>query len=244
MRPSFIEVNLNNLRYNLESIRKHTHNRPIMAVVKSNAYGHGLLEVSKFLEKQGVNSLGVALLEEGICLRENGINLPIVVFGEAIQDQIPQYLNWNLEFFVSSTDILRITEKICKESAQNAKVHLKFDSGMGRIGTLTSNSERFIEEAVRLKHIKIKGVCSHLACADDPENTLTNEQVDRFLSAVEIFESLGVEMPLNRLPLLQKQIVNKCLQHKKPVIIATQMLDSMTTNLTPTRAIGLTCFKS
>jgi alanine racemase len=107
MRPTFIEVSLENLRYNLELIRNHTDNRPLMAVVKSNAYGHGMVRVAKLYEKLGVNCLGVALLEEGIVLRESGITLPIVVFGEVLKKQIPAYLEWNLEFFVSSSGVLR-----------------------------------------------------------------------------------------------------------------------------------------
>ena len=85
-----------------------------MAVVKSNAYGHGLLKVAQFYEKLGVNCLGVALLEEGIRLRESGISLPIVVFGGVFPGQIAEYLEWNLEFFVSSPEVLRITETIAK----------------------------------------------------------------------------------------------------------------------------------
>jgi Alanine racemase len=87
MRPTFIEVNLDYLRYNLEQIRKHTQHRPVMAVVKSNAYGHGMLRVAQLYEKLGVNCLGVALLEEGIILRESGISLPIVVFGGVLFKQ-------------------------------------------------------------------------------------------------------------------------------------------------------------
>jgi len=199
MRPSFVEVELNNLRHNLELIRNHTENRPVMAVVKSNAYGHGLLKVAQFYEKLGVNCLGVALLEEGIRLRESGISLPIVVFGGVLPRQIAEYLEWNLEFFVSSPEVLRITETICKSGSQRATVHLKLDSGMGRVGINTEDSASFIEEAVRAEHITVKGVCSHLACADDPENPLTLKQVERFLAAVSVFERLGVEMPLRHL---------------------------------------------
>ncbi|HIO84552.1 MAG TPA: alanine racemase [Deltaproteobacteria bacterium] len=199
MRPSFIEVNLNNLRHNLELIRKHTDDRPVMAVVKANAYGHGLLKVAQFYEKLGVNCLGVALLEEGIRLRESGITLPVVVFGGVSVQQIPEYLEWNLEFFVSSPEVLRLSEKICKSCKQQATVHLKLDTGMGRIGIGAEDSASFIEEAVRAKHIMVKGVCSHLACADDPENPLTLKQVERFLRAVSVFERLGAEMPLRHL---------------------------------------------
>ena len=199
MRPTFIEVNLDYLRYNLEQIRKHTQNRPVMAVVKSNAYGHGMLRVAQLYEKLGVNCLGVALLEEGIILRESGINLPIVVFGGVLLKQIPEYLKWNLEFFISSLNVLRKTDKICESSGQQAIVHLKLDSGMGRVGTIAEESAGFIEEAVRSRHLTVKGVCSHLACADDPEDPMTLEQVDRFLTAASIFERLDAPVPLRHL---------------------------------------------
>ena len=199
MRPSYIEVDLNNLRYNLDLIRKHTDNRPVLAVVKANAYGHGLLKVAQLYESLGVNSLGVAFLEEGIRLRESGISLPIVVFGGISVKQIPEFLEWNLEFFISSQEVLRATESICKSLKVEAVVHLKLDSGMGRIGINTADSATFIEEAICAKHVRIKGVCSHLACSDDPENPLTLLQVERFLAAVSIFERLGVEVPLRHL---------------------------------------------
>ncbi len=199
MRSSFIEVNLNYLEHNLSLIRKHTKNRPVMAVVKSNAYGHGIFEIAKFFEKLKVHSLGVALLEEGIFLRKKGINLPIVVFGGVMREQIFEYLNWELEFFVSSIDVLKITEKICKEISKKATVHLKIDTGMGRIGEFISRSENFIKEAVKKKHIKIKGVCSHLACADDPDNPMTIRQVNDFLGAISVFESVGTETPLRHI---------------------------------------------
>jgi len=199
MRSSFIEVNLENLRHNLKSISKHTGYRPVMAVVKSNAYGHGLFEVANCLEKLNVNSLGVALLEEGISLRKSGINIPIVVFGGVLPDQISHYLDWGLEFFVSSTSILRDAEKTCRSRSQQAIVHLKIDTGMGRIGTQISESASFIEEAIRTKYVKIKGICSHLACADDPKNPMTIQQVESFLKVVSIFDSLGAKMPIRHL---------------------------------------------
>ena len=199
MRPTFIEVNLEDLRYNLELIRKHTNNLPLMAVVKSNAYGHGMLMVAQLYEKLGVNCLGVALLEEGIVLRESGINLPIVVFGGVLEKYIPDYLEWNLEFFVSSFGVLRETERISKSCGRKAIIHLKIDSGMGRIGTIAADSAGFIEEALLARHVTIKGVCSHLACADDPEDPMTKEQVERFLGAVSAFERFGAPMPMRHL---------------------------------------------
>ncbi|MBS1256536.1 MAG: Alanine racemase 1 [Deltaproteobacteria bacterium] len=199
MRPSCIEVDLSILAHNLNLIREHTDNRPVMAVVKSNAYGHGLIKVAQLYEKLGVNSLGVALLEEGILLRESGISLPIIVFGGVLTKQILEYLEWNLEFFVSSPEVLCETEKLCKSLGQLATVHLKIDSGMGRIGTSLENSESFITEALDAEHINVKGICSHFACADDPEDPMTQEQIDRFFQAVSVFDRLGASTPMRHI---------------------------------------------
>ena len=199
MRPSFIEVDLNILTHNLRLIREHIDNRPVMAVVKSNAYGHGLVRVSHLYEQLGVHSLGVALLEEGIILRKSGITLPIAVFGGVLIEQIPELMEWDLEFFVPSTDVLNYTEKFCKTQNRRASIHLKIDSGMGRIGTIAENSESLIVSALESEHINIKAVCSHFACADDPDDPMTLEQIDRFLEAVSVFDKLGVSTPLRHI---------------------------------------------
>ena len=199
MRPSFIEVDLSILTHNLKLIREHIDNRPVMAVVKSNAYGHGLVRVAHLYEQLGVNSLGVALLEEGIILRNSGISLPIAVFGGVLKEQIPELLEWGFEFIVPSTDVLNDTEKFCKSQNRRATVHLKIDSGMGRIGIIAENSESLIASALDSEHIYIKGVCSHFACADDPEDPKTLEQIDRFLEAVSVFEKLGTSTPLRHI---------------------------------------------
>jgi len=199
MRPSFIEVDLSILSHNLKLINEHIDNRPLMAVVKSNAYGHGLVRVAHLYEQLGVNSLGVALLEEGIILRRSGISLPIVVFGGVLKEQIPELLKWDLEFIVPSNDVLSDTEKFCKSQNRRATVHLKIDSGMGRIGVIAENSESLIVSTLDSEHINIKGVCSHFACADDPEDPNTLEQIDRFLEAVSVFEKLGTSTPLRHI---------------------------------------------
>ena len=199
MRPSFIEVDLNILTDNLRLIREHIDNRPVMAIVKSNAYGHGLVRVARLYEQLGVNSLGVALLEEGIILRKSGISLPILVFGGVLIEQIPELMEWDLEFFVPSNDVLNDTEKFCKAQNRRATIHLKIDSGMGRIGTFIGNSETLIASALDSEHINVKGVCSHFACADDPEDPMTLEQIDRFLEAVSFFEKLGAPTPLRHI---------------------------------------------
>ncbi len=199
MRPAFVEVDLNNLKHNLLQIRKHCQNRPIMAIVKANAYGHGLVKIAQLYEKLGVNCLGVALLEEGICLRKSGVTIPIAVFGGVLAHQIQEFLEWELEFFVTSEEILRLVEGTCKSLSKRAEVHIKIDSGMGRIGTHSSESACFIKKVLNTENILIKGVCSHLACSEDPKNPFTLKQLERFLKAVSVFESLGATIPVRHL---------------------------------------------
>ncbi len=199
MRPSLIEVDLNTLKHNLILIREHIDNRPVMAVLKSNAYGHGLVRVAHLYEQLGVNSIGVALPEEGIILRKSGILLPILVFGGILKEQIPELMEWNLEFFIPSKELLKYTENFCKAQNMFAKIHLKIDTGMGRIGAIAENSKDFIALALDSDHINIKGVCSHFACADDPEDPYTLEQIDRFLEAVSTFDKLGAGTPLRHI---------------------------------------------
>ena len=184
---------------NFNRVRSIAPNSKIMAVLKANAYGHGMLKVAQLYEELGVNCLGVALLEEGIILRKSGISLPIAVFGGVLKEQIPELLEWGLEFIVPSTDVLNDTEKFCKAQNRHATVHLKIDSGMGRIGTIAENSESLIASALDSEHINIKGVCSHFACADDPEDPKTLEQIDRFLEAVSVFDKLGTSTPLRHI---------------------------------------------
>ncbi len=195
MRSTYIEIDLNGLKYNLNQIRKHTKNKPIMAVVKANAYGHGLQPIAHFYEKQGVSCLGVAMLEEAVQLRKAGITIPIVVFGGLQAEQLSDYLNWKLEFFVPSLALLKATEIIAEEKNIRAQVHLKLDTGMGRIGALISEADALLEEAICSENIDIKGVCSHLACADDPNDKMTLRQLEQFHEAISIFERLGAEMP-------------------------------------------------
>jgi len=132
-------------------------------------------------------------------LRKSGISLPIAVFGGVLMEQIPELLEWDLEFFVPSTEVLNDTENLCKAQNRHATVHLKIDSGMGRIGTIAENSESLIASALDAEHINIKGVCSHFACADNPDDPMTLEQIDRFLEAVSVFERLGASTPLRHI---------------------------------------------
>lgn len=198
IRPTRIEVDLDALSHNLAAIRAHAR-VPVMGIVKANAYGHGLVPVARHLQAQGIDQLGVAFLEEGIALRAAGIALPILVLGGIFGPQAAEFIANDLEVTVSSLDKLRQVEAAAEALGRKATIHLKIDTGMERIGVHSYSAGPFIEAAVASKWCTLKGVYSHLACADDPDSPMTALQVERFAEACAHFERLGAPMPLRHL---------------------------------------------
>lgn len=197
-RPTRIRVDLDHLAFNLRSIRAHV-GVPVMAIVKANAYGHGLVPVARHLERSGVEQLGVAFVEEGIALRKAGVTVPILVLGGIFGPQVAQFIAHDLEITVSSIDKLRQVEAAAEALGRKAVVHLKVDTGMERIGVHSYSAGPFIEAAVASRWCTVKGIYSHLACADDPASPMTHEQLHRFQEACAHFERIGAPMPLRHI---------------------------------------------
>jgi alanine racemase len=150
-----------------------------MGIVKANAYGHGLVEISKKLQSLNIDYLGVAYIEEAIYLRENGINLPILVLGAIDNTQIPLFLKNDIDLTGSSIEKLEQISKEAKALNVKARVHLKIDTGMGRIGVQWDRKEEFLEKAFSLPNLDIVGIFSHFANSTD-DIEYTNEQLRRF----------------------------------------------------------------
>ena len=197
-RPTRIHVDLDALAGNLRTIRTQV-GVPVMAIVKANAYGHGLVPVARHLQGQGVEHLGVAFLEEGIALRRAGISLPILVLGGIFGPQAAEFITHDLDITVSSLDKLRQVEAAAQALGRKAVIHLKIDTGMERIGVHSYSARPFIEAAVASKWCVLKAIYSHLACADDPGSAMTALQLERFLEACGHFDRLGAPMPLRHL---------------------------------------------
>jgi alanine racemase len=187
-RPTRAEISIENLSNNF-SIVKSLINKDvkIMAMVKANAYGHGLYEISVELLKQGADYLGVAVLEEGVYLRERGITAPILVLGPINADQVADFITHDIEITSSSIDKSIGIAAVAKKMGKVASVHLKIDTGMERTGVHWYNAERFIEKSYELESIRIKGIFSHLAKAESDADC-TNDQVSRFESVLNTLE--------------------------------------------------------
>ena len=195
-RPTSSEINLTHLAYNYDLIQDQVASRLVMPIIKANAYGHGLVPVGLHLQKIGAKQLGVAFLEEGIALRHGGIQIPILILGGIFEDQVEHFLHYDLEIPVSSIDKLNLVNAVASAKNTLANIHLKFDTGMERIGVHTDSAQEFLTQAVNSKHCKIKGIYSHLACADDPNDKRTLVQVEKFKSILSLFENLQTETPI------------------------------------------------
>jgi alanine racemase len=197
-RPTRIVVDLDALGDNLRAIRAHV-GVPVMGIVKANAYGHGLVPVARHLQAQGVEQLGVAFVEEGVALRRAGIAGPILVLGGILGRQVAELLVHDLEITVSSLDKLRAVEAAAEALGRKAVIHLKVDTGMERIGVHSYSCGPLIEAAVASRWCELKGIYSHLACADDPASPMTALQLERFHEACAHFDRLGAPMPIRHL---------------------------------------------
>jgi alanine racemase len=198
VRPTQLEVDLDRVAANYRLIASHV-GRPVMAVLKANAYGHGLVEVAARLEREGAPCLGVAYLEEALVLRERGVSAPILVLGAIMQNQIPLFLQNDITLTASSLEKLRQIDEAAASLGVRARVHLKVDTGMERIGVHHYHAEPFLEESVRCRNTNVEGVFSHLASADAANLDFARLQLERFLSVLGFYEKRGIPPPLRHI---------------------------------------------
>jgi alanine racemase len=173
VRPTRVEVDLKRLADNFRKVKKHVSPVKVMPILKANAYGHGLVRIAQFYQDLKADYLGVAVVEEGILLRESGINITILVLGGIWGNQVPLFLEHDLTITASSIDKLNQIDDIADQMKIKAKVHLKIDTGMERIGVHYYNAEKFLDAAYNCKNIVVEGIYSHFASADAAELSYT-----------------------------------------------------------------------
>lgn len=198
-RPTVMEVDLSALGHNWEAIRAHVGRTEVMPIVKANAYGHGLVSCARHLESLGARWLGVAFVEEGMELRRAGVRVPILVMGGILGDQIRLYLEHDLDMTASSVDKLKAIEAEAGRMGCRARVHLKIDTGMERIGVHYYHADRLFEAALRCRHCDRVGVYSHLVMTHRRDAGVMRLQMERFLEAVDFFERRSEPVPLRHL---------------------------------------------
>jgi alanine racemase len=198
VRATWAEVNLTRLEENLAAIRKKVAPAKVMLIVKANAYGHGLVEVSKALATK-TDYVGVAVLEEGILLRQLGITAPIIVLGGIWGDQIAVYLQHNLTLTASSVERLEQINDVAAKMGVKAKVHLKIDTGMERIGIHYYSAHLLQKAALKCSHVEVEGIYSHFANADSHDLTHARLQLERFNDVLRFYEHHSLPMPMRHI---------------------------------------------
>lgn len=199
MESRYFIIDFNALHHNYTIIRKKIGTAQCMAIVKANAYGHGLVECSLFLQSQGADYFGVAFIQEAITLRKAGITVPILVLGGVVVDQIPLFLEFDIDIMASSIDKIRAIDDVASQYGKKARVHLKIDTGLGRIGVRDSNASHFFAIAMSLLSIQVVGVASHFATADNQDISYMQQQCARFDAATQFFPQHGYQMPLRHI---------------------------------------------
>lgn len=195
IRPTHVEVNLGIIAQNYDAIRARVGAADVMPVVKANAYGHGIVEVARHLQKHGAQSFGVALLEEAIALRQGGVTRPVLVFGGVATRQIPQFIAHDLMMTASSIDKLRQIDEAAAAAKTTVRVHLKIDTGMERIGVHWYSAEGLLEASLGFKHVTVAGIYSHFANSDAEDLRDARRQLERFLETLEFYAKRGLKPP-------------------------------------------------
>jgi alanine racemase len=198
IRPVWMEVNLDNLAHNIRQIRNNvTAPASIMGIVKADGYGHGALEVSRVLIEEGVQRLGVAVLDEAIELRQDGIDVPILILGYTPPELFERVLEYDITpTLYSFEDAVKLSD-LASQKGQRAKIHLKLDTGMGRIGMIPGeDSAEKVSNIYKLPGIIIEGIFTHFSVADEKDKTYTRGQYEKFTQFVNALKERGIEIPI------------------------------------------------
>ncbi len=194
-RPTFAEIDMDALRHNLRKIRQLVAlDVRILGVVKADAYGHGMGEVSRVLVEEGVEYLGVASLDEARELRKAGIKSKIIVLGAILPEEIEGVLKFNVIQAVSDLKIARLLSKLGQAKKRNIKVHVKIDTGMGRIGFWHQEAIEFVKKIAALKNIVIDGIFTHFPSAED-DKRFTQRQIRDFNLLMKELSACNINIP-------------------------------------------------
>jgi alanine racemase len=191
-RPTIAEIDLGSLEFNYWQLKKRVpEGVKLLAVVKADAYGHGAIPVSLKLEKLGVEYLGVAIPDEGVELRKGGVKVPILILGGIYREDGDRVLQYNLTPVVFQKEHLKLLTKAGERPKKKVRVHIKVDTGMGRLGVPLNLWPTFLKELKRFPKIEVEGILSHFSMTDG-EEAFTAQQWREFQRAVATAKEMGI----------------------------------------------------
>ena len=194
MSRASVEINLSAITQNFKSIKSRT-TADVLAVVKADAYGHGLVPVSKALEEAGADWFGTALLEEALNLRKAGILKPIISWLTPLGEDFKSAIDLDIDLGIPSIDLLDEVIKTASLTGKTARIHLEIDTGMSRGGVLSEWDQliKSVLAGVNLKQLKVIGIWSHFARADEPDELMNQEQLSLFEEKVNQAKAAGID---------------------------------------------------
>jgi alanine racemase len=203
------EIDLKAIAHNIKELRRITHpDAWLMGVVKANGYGHGAIEVARCALQNGAAVLGVARIEEGVQIREAGIEVPILIFGYTLPELTADLFEYDLTQTVYTYTSAQVLSRTATSLKKKIKIHLKVDTGMGRLGLLPQNFQRdnsvalnadAIEETLAiagLGGLELEGIFTHFATADSADKTYAEDQLDLFMIFLDRLRKAGLEPPV------------------------------------------------
>ncbi|MFA5038395.1 MAG: alanine racemase [Candidatus Omnitrophota bacterium] len=195
-RQTWVEINLAAVAHNYRALKRSLpRGTKIMAAVKANAYGHGIVEVSRKLVECGVDYLGVASLDEALVLRKNLIHSPVLNLGAFLKNDAEAMVENEVTATVTDYPMARLLDRVASRLKKKARIHVKIDTGMGRLGVWHSEADEVILKLCRLPHLSIEGLYTHFPVADSDE-AFTRSQITMFCALVTKLEIKGVRIPL------------------------------------------------
>ncbi|MDD2586594.1 MAG: alanine racemase [Syntrophomonadaceae bacterium] len=196
-RPTWAEIDLGVIRHNICSVREAAAGAKVMAVVKANGYGHGMLEVSRICLEEGIGYLAVASLDEAMILREAGINLPVLVLGYIPEEYADTVVENNIRTTIFNSHLAKALSRAAVKLSKEAYLHIKIDTGMGRLGFLPDEKAlNMIGEIASLPGVKLEGIFTHFAVADIQDRSFTLEQFRIFKQFISRLEQRNLYIPI------------------------------------------------
>ncbi len=197
----YAEINLDAICQNIQNaMDKVGPDTKIMAIIKTDAYGHGAIPVAKALAEIGTYAFGVATVKEAVQLRKAGIQNPILILGYVFPEDYPLLIEHDIMHAVFQYETAKALSEAAQYLGKTVKIHIKLDTGMGRIGMQpTEESLREIREIAALPNLEINGIFTHFACADEADKTSCNRQKQKYLQFVKVLDECGVNIPVKHM---------------------------------------------
>ena len=197
LRPAWAEIDLDAIAYNTRNIKKLIGDKDLIAVVKANCYGHGVIGIIPTLLENGVSRFAVAMISEALEIRDNKITAPVMILGFTPLYLGEELINNNIEQTVYDLDYARELSKIALTLNKKAKIHIAIDTGMGRIGFLPNEkSIDNITEICSLEGIEVIGIFTHFSTSDEKDKEYSHEQFTKMLSVMDTLKKRGIDIPL------------------------------------------------